>query len=260
MKPQLKALWIAVTWFLITISTAIGSPLTTDYRQVPFKIGNVTYSTPGIYDPTDSYDIGTQKWVANLKPQNPIYLSSASGGVTEYLLSAFPTTAGWSYAMSEKGLSDNSLIIHTYDVIGRATQVGAFFQVEYHPDSTDPNENIHWIQIVSDNHAKIHGIPEHTIDTLSGRSPYYDDGGVADNTNFADLSFRSDGNKSHYWDAELFLVTGPAAGAGPGLITIYGGIGWGWENHPLFEVSEPSALLLIGVALYVLIAVRRQQP
>ena len=164
MKPHLKVLWIAAAWPLIYISTASGSPLTTDYRQSSFTIGNVTYTTPGIYDPTDQYIIGAQEthWFANLQPPNPAYLISPNSGVTEYFSAAFPTTAGWSYAFSDSALSENSLVVHNYSVVGTAQLVGARFHVEYTPHGTDPTDNIHWIQVISNNHGRGgHDAPAH---------------------------------------------------------------------------------------------------
>ena len=259
MKPHLKVLWIAAAWPLIYISTASGSPLTTDYRQSSFTIGNVTYTTPGIYDPTDQYIIGAQEthWFANLQPPNPAYLISPNSGVTEYFSAAFPTTAGWSYAFSDSALSENSLVVHNYSVVGTAQLVGARFHVEYTPHGADPTDNIHWIQVISNNHGRSgHDAPAHEIDNTYSSSPYYDYGGTANSRHFYDFPFRTDANRRHYWSAELFLVTGQAVDSGPGLITFYGGINWGWENHP---VPEPSALLLSGVALSALVVVQRRK-
>jgi hypothetical protein len=72
-----------------------------------------------------------------------------------------------------------------------------------------------------------------------GRAPYYDDGAAANNRNLLDAPGRFDHTGDpHFWTADLYLVTGPAANT-PGQVTIYGGIQWGWVNDlPALPVDQ----------------------
>jgi hypothetical protein len=260
MKYCRKTPWLGVIVFLIFAGSAYGTPLTTDYKPVTITFAAGSPTTSGVYDPTDPYVIGGERWVANLIPQNAMYLTGVPANFANVLAAAFPTTAGWSYQSSATELSDNSLVIHTYDVQGTPARVGAEFHVEYVSHGTDPTSDIHWIQVVTNNHSitGVHGDPANVVDnpfSPAHRSPYYDDGGAATGTQFYDFPGRNDANNSHTWQAVLFLVTGPAANVGPGLITFWGGIEWGWENH---RVPEPSALLLLGAGLAGLVGYRRK--
>jgi hypothetical protein len=82
-------------------------------------------------------------------------------------------------------------VVHTYDVLGTPTNVGAEFHVEYIPQGTDPTSNIHWIQVVTNNHPDpgVHDNMANEVDTRSlNGSPYYDDGFTATNREFYDFS------------------------------------------------------------------------
>lgn len=250
MMQHAKILLVGLVAIATTVGSAFGGPLTTSYQSATIDFAAGSPVTSGVYDKTDLYMIGAQQWVASLLPVNPIYLRGTAGNFFDVLSAAFPTSAGWSYASAVNPLSDNSLVVRTYDVQGTAGRVGAEFHVDYVPHGTDPTSNVHWIQVVTDNHNVTsdpgHGNAENVVDTNSpgGRSPYYDDGFAATSTSFYDFPGRTDANKSHTWVADLFLVTGPAPGDGPGLITFYGGVEWGWENHP---VPEPSSFALLGL-------------
>ena len=179
------------------------------------------------------------------------------------LRKAFPEPA-WTFSISPTPLSDGSLHIHTYDAIHGDgpngdcdTCVGAQFDLEYVPHGNDPLD-IHWIQIVADNHAvgSEHGTQENRVDVPAGHagnSPYYDDGYSADGRNFFDWPWRPDDDMSHFWTANLLLVAGPAAGAGPGKVTIYQDVVWGWGN----AVPEPSTWVLSFAGFVVLFWWRR---
>jgi hypothetical protein len=95
------------------------------------------------------------------------------------------------------------------------------------------------IQVVTDNHAitGTHGTPENLVDFPLPKppyvrtTPYYSEQGAANATTFYDIPGRRDADKDHTWQADLFLVTGPAIGGAPDLITMYTpGIHWGWKN------------------------------
>jgi hypothetical protein len=258
MKNHFKLLQFGAALLCACVSTH-AQIISTDYKAATVRGNN----TSGVYDPTDTYKVGAQDWVANLLPANATYQRAVSDNFFKVLSAAFPVSAGWSYASAVNELSAASLVVHTYDVTGQPDLVGAAFHVEYVPHGTDPTANMHWIQVVTDNHNlttnKGHGNPENVVDnpfSAGGASPYYDDGGAADSRNFYDFSFRDDGNQSHIWQAELFLVSGPAIGT-KGPITFYGGIIWGWENHP---VPEPStAAYAVGFLVLVLVSVTRSR-
>jgi hypothetical protein len=140
--------------------------------------------------------------------------------------------------------------VRTYDVLGTPARVGAEFHLQYKPAGSDPVNNLHWIQVILNNHSLTppnvgHGIIDNKVDNCGAKVPYYDFLCVADAGNFYDFPKRNDADKIHYWLAETFLVTGPDRADGPGEITFYGGVRWGWKNEP---VPAPLPVLGIGVA------------
>lgn len=156
---------------------------------------------------------------------------------------SFGTFNGWNITGNAQALSAGSIQVHTYSAVGTATRVGAQFDVQYVPGAKDPAANMHWIQVVSDNHNITnnpgHGNLENVVD-LAGdntRTPYYDTGTpvVANSRNLIDTPGRTDVEQSHNWQAALFLVSGPNApgtAANPATITVYNdsGIYWGWDD------------------------------
>jgi hypothetical protein len=245
---------LALSLFLCAASAnvVLGGIVLEDYRQRTV----LGYTTSGLYDPHEPYSIGTDPWIAKLDPLRPTDI--VRGGTANFLAvltAAFPPASGWSFVAAANDLSDGSLKVHSYDVDGTPTRVGIEFpligfDVEYVPGVGDPTANVHWIQVVTNNHNVTnnpgHGNPENVVDnpfSPGGRAPYYDDGGAADSRNFLDAPARNDANMTHHWIADLYLVTGPAPTT-PGQVTIYNGIRWGWENHP---VPEPSTLVLFGL-------------
>jgi hypothetical protein len=235
-----------------------AGPLTENYAAATV----LTFATSGVYDAQDTYTIGAVNWEANLLPVKAVYLQTMSLGDFAVLAAAFPATNGRTYQSSTGSLSDGSLIVRTYDVIGTPAKVGAALHVEYVPAGTDPTTDIHWIQVVSNNHriGAAHGTADFKVDNLGGTTPYYDILAAANSRNFYDYPFRTDGGSSHSWSAELLLVQGPADGKGN--IRFLGGLSWGWENHPLAAVPEPQAglMMLIGLVLLASVLVRRQGP
>ena len=196
------------------------------------------FTTSGLYDFADPYTISGVNWEARLSPARPTEINNTQGVNFFTTLSGWAQGTNWTFASATNTLSENSLVVRTYDAQGTTARVGAEFHVEYVPHGNDPTDNIHWIQVVKDNHllgqGGGHGVPELIVDTASPnrRSPYYDDGYAANGRHFYDFPGRIDPGNSHTWDAELFLVVGPAPTT-PGLVTIYRtGISWGWENTP----------------------------
>ncbi|MCS6862972.1 MAG: hypothetical protein NZT92_21930 [Abditibacteriales bacterium] len=111
--------------------------------------------------------------------------------------------------------------------------MGAYIDIEYKPGAGDPKDNLHWIQVVSDNHSieGNHGDRENRVDVDPGaRTPYYDDGDTADQRNFFDAPRRPDPENNHDWIAALFLVKGRDSVDKPVTIYTNSGILWGWTN------------------------------
>jgi hypothetical protein len=124
-------------------------------------------------------------------------------------------------------LSDNSLVVRTYQAKGAAGNVGATFDLLYQHGAKDPATGIHWIQVVNDNHkmGAAHGVLSNIVDSGAG-SPYYDADATANSTEFMDMPTKTDGQNGHYWHAELYLVQEIAAKK----VMFYAGVNWGWGN------------------------------
>ncbi|MFO0910715.1 MAG: hypothetical protein U0794_20605 [Isosphaeraceae bacterium] len=226
------------------------------------------FTTTGLYDPTEFYFVGPQLWQASLNPLHPVTL--ARGGTANFLAvlqAAFPLASGWSFVAAAANLTEGSLRVHSYDVKGSAGYVGieqtpkVGFDVEYVPGAGDPVNNMHWIQVVTNNHALGggggHGVNANIVDIPTGQTnPYYDTAGAADSRNFLDGPGRTDGNAAHNWVADLYLVSGPTTAgtqANPAVVTVYNGVRWGWTNA---SVPEPAPLELCTVAGVLILAVR----
>ena len=280
MKYSMKGLAAGVALFLAFVIPVYGAPVvTTSYPGAPFLVPIAGVNTAGVYRPVQPYVFGGQAMATVLKPITPLSIPGGGGTTlpgapnTDFnlLSTLFPGSSGWSY--SSGVLAPGSLTVMTYAAIGPpniAGSVGADFYVKYTPMNTptitDPTTNLHWIQIIYDNYNISnnpgYGNPEFIVDNgasprsilnPNGRVPYYDDGGAAtggstavNTVYFFDRPLRDNPGQKDTWIADLYLVSGPAIGAGAGNITIYGGVQWGWTNTP---VPLPSALLLFAPAL-----------
>jgi hypothetical protein len=200
------------------------------------------FVTSGLDDPVDDYQVGQATCHADLMPVDVTEVLGTAGNYFNVLSASYPTSDGWTYS-SGPDLSDGALTVRTYDVLGTATKIGAEMHIQYQPGGSDPQTDVHWIQIVTDNHnitqAPGHGNNENVVDTdsVNGQSPYYDDGFAAESgscvpwCNFYDFPGRVDADRNHDWKAVTFLVQGPEIGMGPGNITFFGpGFEWGWTN------------------------------
>jgi len=259
-----RSLGFATILLIIATSNRLDAALLESYGAASFVLGGTTYSGTGVYDPINSYNVAGQPWVASLAPLHPIELASTTGAgdtnvnFASVLHDAFPT---WTFNFGHD-LSANSLVVKAYDVEGTNGFVGiqqnannfdGFF-VQYVPHGTDPTTNIHWIQVVYDNHALGagggHGVIDHIVDNGGAANPYYDTLGVADGRNFVDSPGRTDAGASHVWLADLYLVRESPTAAN--TVDIYEGIEWGWRNDP---APEPASLAIwcsmgiVGVAV-----------
>jgi hypothetical protein len=200
------------------------------------------HTTTGLYDLLDVYNTPRGWGIAYLDPLapvNPLAREALYFNFFNVLNRQYPTVKGWNFVGDPRRFSNNSLRVHTYDAEGRPNLVGAIFDVEYRPAGTDPRNNMHWIQVVSDNNNitapnaadRGPGKLENIVDVKAGKPyPYYDGGGAAANSrNLYDFPKRPDVEFNNSWIAALFLVSGPTT---PGRVTIYNdsGILWGWKN------------------------------
>jgi len=275
MKRYIKGFMLGAALLIVFIAPAYAGPVTTNYMGGAVSVGGYMIN-PG-YVASLPYMVGAQSWTVALKPAMPLNVGSANvqpfqpGGIPlsdyQVIVNAFPGATGWTFPLSG-ALPNNSLVVRTYEAYDSGGSDGAQFVVQY--TGNPPANNLHWIQVVSDNYNITNPIPglqgpgknELVVDnpfSPGGRSPYYDDGGAASSgmTPIAlyDLPTRPD-NVATTWEADLFLVSGPAAGS-PGPVTIYGGVEWGWNNYPA-PVPLPSALLLFAPALAGIGVLRRR--
>ncbi|MBI4910822.1 MAG: hypothetical protein HY820_44830 [Acidobacteria bacterium] len=232
---------------ILALVVALGvqaTPLKLDYNTqgtatfTPLRSQEYSYNY-GFHQHNDPYTIGPNNWDVWLTPDPPEYLRGASVNFANLMGATFKTSDGWSYQSAANELSDNSLIVRIYAARSGSDLAGAEFLVEYAPGFQDPLLDVHWIQVITDNHAvgAAHGTPENAVDYRYAGSPYYDHGGVATSTWFYDFPKR-EWDAAHTWTAELYLVTGPPVieqpdgkyRPTPGAVTVLGGIKWGWEN------------------------------
>lgn len=268
------ARWMSVVAVvMVAVSVASADPLKEDYQSYILNFVGGTPTSSGVYDAQDNYDPtgGKTIGVAKTKPAKVEYIKTFSLEYYNILESEYKVADGWSYATRVADLTDDSLLVRTYDVNGAPGHVGVEFHLEYIAGQGDPTQNLHWIQVIKDNHAiddsnndQGHGTAEAEVDnpySLNARSPYYDDGGAAvfsaTGGDFYDFPGRLDDDKNHDWVAELMLVTGPGLvgnSANPGLITFLGGVRWGWENT---AVPEPATMVLLAGGAMALLHRRR---
>ena len=250
---------------LVSASVAPAGPIKTAYDGGPSNFTSVTWPNGGgkkknlpntishAFKASEQYDIrvagGTAKWETRLKPlvdigdkKGPEYIAPKDAPFLDQLKKEFTAADGWSYTLADQPPAEGSLLVHDYIAHGTPKLVGAEFMVEYKPGGALP-ANIHWIQVVKNNHKKDgdHEDKEYKVDRGRAISPYYDEIGISGFNDLAaptsfffyDYPKRDDAAMVHNWTAELFLVTGPERtryGITPGPITILGGIRWGWEN------------------------------
>jgi len=223
------------------------------------------FNTSGLHDTEEVFERNGKRYTTTLKPATPGEIPNTIGDFFSTGLNAWAdANTDWTFASAVHTLSDSSVKIRTYDAYHKADGQGVEFHAEYVPGAGDPVSNIHWIQVVRNNWNitapdmadQGPGQDELIIDLHStATSPYYDDGFAADSRDFYDFPGRDEATEM-FWEAELFLAVGPAAGV-PGLVTLYRpGIQWGWETT-MEVIPSPGAAALL--ALGGITCVRRRR-
>lgn len=190
--------------------------------------------TSGAYDPQEPYAVNLLACKAELFPNIlfPTENATIPAATLGTLNSTFP---GWTFNTAATQLSDDSIEIQTYDVLGTSTRVGVEIHARYVPHAGDPTTDLHWIQVLSTNHGLKgagHGSAATYVDVAStSTTPYYDDGYAGNSVDIYDRPSRIDAAQDHTWEATTFLVTGPDIGDPAGTITVQvPGFTWGWKN------------------------------
>ena len=179
-----------------------------------------------------------------LVPQIVEQEADPDGNFLDVLRAEYPPSEGWSYEIALYPLSCGTIHVKSYDSGSLpGLSASSLLYVRYEPGEDDPQDHIHWIQVVTDNHNETydpgHGNPENVVDNefSMAHTPYYDDGGCAEGGScfpwcaLIDWPSRLDAERTHEWSATTFLVQGPDIGTGPGKITVYTpGFRWGWVN------------------------------
>ena len=245
-------LFISCTFAIAAVGTGV---LIDEYDNnlkngMPRIFGDMWGGYKGVYDTSDIYRAaGILNCSVDLLPVDATEISNISNTLAQTLFAEGFDLPGWSFSSSANDLSAGSLVMNTYDATAspeapqQAAVVGAHVQVEYVPGAGDPNTNIHWIQVVTNNHdirmggAGVHGPVVTHIDRGGAATPYYDTRGSAevtpcpatfnDGCDFFDFPRRGDVFADHTWTAELYI----AEETMPGQVIIYTpGISYGWEN------------------------------
>lgn len=253
----------AIVALFVSLGTVRAQIVIEQYQAFNLTFGANNFNTTGVYDFEDQYAIGTQQWKAWLLPAHPIQL--ARGGTPNFLAVLGAAFNTWTFNTAATSLTASALRVHSYDVFGSPGYVGIEqvpnigFHVEYRPGVGDPTANMHWIQVVTNNHALGggggHGVGANIVDNGGAADPFYDTLGAADDRHLIDAPGRLDGNQSHIWTADLYLVQV----TGLQTVTIYDGLRWGWANAPVPEPSVVFAAALAGSFILVGISRRRRE-
>lgn len=133
-----------------------------------------------------------------------------------------------------------------------AADLGATIKVDYIPGEGDPVQGrmgsatapilqVGWIQRVKSNHPIAQGTYHGQIEDVLDQeiNPFYSlFSNEIQTVRFRDTPSRDDAQRSHWWQAELYLATSVL---GSKTITIYDGFRWGWSNTAR-RIDEPCGL------------------
>jgi hypothetical protein len=245
MKANESTRWFAAAWVLGLASAALAAgALVESYGPATVLFG--IHPTTGVHDLSDEYQVKNLECVAEIDPPTALEIPGTAGNFFNVLSAAYPQPP-WTYTSAVAELTAGSLAVETYDAVGDPAEVGADFHLKYTPGAGDP-AGIHWVQVVTNNHALAggHGVGDNKVDVPAGQAdPYYDTIGAADATDFLDKPRRVDTDLAHTWTADLYVVTGPASGAGPGAINLHHpGVRWGWKNSCVAK-PEPGGYFCV---------------
>lgn len=160
-------------------------------------------------------------------------IKSPDKGEMKQLSDLFPK---WTFTLSKKTLEDGTLRIKSYEAWALPAEgvfparVGASFVLQYKRTGVDP-VHIHWIQFLT--RRIVVGkriIDVHEIDG-AGKTPYYDEKGVADGTGFADIPYSTLDDAPVLWEAHVFVAEETAVDnkTGGRSVTIWQGASWGYR-------------------------------
>src|SRR5262249_8226040 len=103
------------------VTLVARGPIQEDYRQRTL----LGFTTSGVYHPRQDYSEFGIPHFAALAPLHPVDL--VRGGTANFLAvltAAFPPASGWTFVTAANDLSNGSLKIHSYDVLGVPGYVG----------------------------------------------------------------------------------------------------------------------------------------
>ena len=201
---------------------------------------SITPNQPGAgtYVPSEEYNLPPDRQgVTFLSPFSVTKIqpnSDSTKKLDDLLKAGFGATGtidtGWTFTFAND--LAGSFNITQYVAVGKPTEVGANFRLEYKPMGSDPTpaaKELHWIQRVVDNHSITgnHGDKEDVIDRKATvKSPFYDASWAWPEGTFGDKPRREPQN-NHNWLGEVYLAELTA----PKTVTIYNGVQWGWKNQ-----------------------------
>jgi hypothetical protein len=261
---------------VVSVTVSLAGPIQIAPKAVTF----MGYDTPGTIQNHINYTFDGNGWTNDNNPLAFVDASalSALGLENPYFQTLSNFGGGWTFVFNTTAvIADNTFKIQTYDVQGPtppATNADAFalaapklpfkqncidnndcvgneLQLAYSASGDDPpaNATLHWIQVLDNN---LRDAGSFRIDNPGSSSPYYYDKSPAGPAGYLDIPSNNDAGTPHFFNAQLYLVTGPAAN-NPGQVTIYGALDWGWHNDP---VPEPGTVLLCLVSLAAIRRVR----
>jgi hypothetical protein len=218
----------AVSFFTTTFAIAL-----TTQSSLAF---NIVLSPEGFFHESESYQLPElsefPEWSGTTK-LIPLDLKGLVSGGTPRLKEALTKKNPDVVFNPPKNLA-GSFEVRQYIAFGRADLVGGKIGLHYKPGQGDPefSNRLRWINLSREN---INGKEEDHL---------YDD---KIDHGFSVVSGKEDTDKSHKWLAEIYLVEYTE----PNHVTIYNGLGWGWENKvtPIQSAPEPLTIFASGVSL-----------
>lgn len=229
---------LPLPFFVLTMAVTVCSScnvVVPKFEATSFISNSGTnWNMPGTYDIEETYSVSGKSCKSDLYPNQilPTEESTPSAAFINAVKVKYP---GWTFNTNATSLGKKAIEIKTYDVVGTPTKVGVEIHARYVPQTGDPTDSIHWLQVLTTNHGLKgtgHGpIVTYHDNASTATSPYYDNGYVGNSRNIYDLPNRPDAASDHTWQATTFVVSGPPPGTANGTVTIYvPGYTWGFTN------------------------------